>query len=217
VATAPVHLWTGARRTAQRALAEAAAIAASLGGPASVRGWLVLDGASHPLGPIWYNIDPDCVEDVVIELIALAVRDTPANSAHRLVIMLQRFVWPCVSVTAVVDRRVERVELLACRGLDEDLGAGVWRDLLVLSGPELNTDEHVVVHKPTATVPADGGTRIEAVEPRLRGRATVPVPTGRVIARLAHRTAQRLGADLRLELALQGLDVHHLLVCRLTG
>jgi hypothetical protein len=215
VASADLRTWA-ARRTARRVLPERARAAMRLDGPVSVRGWLATDGVSPPVGPVWYNLDPGSVQEAVIELIALAIRDHASDGSARLVVACQQFLAPDVSVNVVVDRSAERVELFACRGLDEDLGAGVWRDVLVLAGSRLDTERHDVVHKPTATVPADGGTRIDAVEPRLRGRPAVPVRTGRMIARLARRSAERLGADLRLELALRGEDVY-LLACSLNG
>ncbi len=207
VATAAVARWTAQVAATAQAPAATPLPGLTLAGPVTVRGWLAADGLSRQTGPVWYNVDPGSVSEAVIELSALAVRDAPADGGHRLVVAFQDFTPPEASATVLVDARTDRVEVLACLGLDEDLGAGVWRDTLVLIGPDLEVERHDVVHKPTATEPAAGGTHIVAVEPALRGRPAVPVRTGRAIAHLARRTAERLGEPLRLELALQGTEV----------
>jgi hypothetical protein len=208
VAVAALGGWA-TRRTSPDPLPEL-----SVDGPVSVRAWLVAGGRSESVGPIWYNLDPASMPEAVLELVGVAARTVPDDGRHTLVITFQDFVAPEISATVVIDPRADRVELRSCRGIDEDLGAGVWRDTLILAGPNLDLLRHEVVHKPTATEATAGGTRVVAVEPALRGRPTLPVGPGRSIAGRAVRTADRLGGGVRLELALRDDDVH-LLACRL--
>jgi hypothetical protein len=218
VAAAPLSAWVAGR--AERYLRAGVSTSPSvLRGPVTVRGWLATDRVCVPLLPAWHNLASTTVQEVVTELVgfaALYARATaPAdNGHHRLVIAFQDFVPASVSVTAAVRRSAQRVELLACLGLDEDLGAGVWRDTLVLTGPEVDTERHEVLLKPAATVPANRGTRTEAIEPSLRGRPALSVPVGRAIALMGLDTAQHLDADLDLDIAIRGGQTY-LLACHL--
>jgi hypothetical protein len=170
-------------------------------GATTVRGWLQPPGGR--IGPVWFNIGPAAIEEAASELAGLALRDAHDDAA-RLVVAVQAFVPPEVSVLARVDPDGGAVRLRSCWGLDEDLGAGVWHDDLVVGDPATVVEAHRVVHKPTATAPAGGGTQIVEVRPELRGKPSLTVEQAVPIAEACARMARRLASPMEFELALVG-------------
>jgi hypothetical protein len=193
-------------------LAAGRRLARELTRPVAIRGWLVsAAGSGRPVGPVWYNIGPSAVEECVVELAALS-RHADGPAGARLAVSLQAFVSADISVTVTVDRPTGTTRLSSCWGLNEDLGGGVWQDLLVLTGPGLAVDQHRVVHKPTATAAAAGGTRIVGVSPTMRGRPSLSDADARPIARACLAATTRLGGDAEFEIAIEG-DRTYLLAC----
>jgi hypothetical protein len=87
--------------------------------------------------------------------------------------------------------------MLAPRG---DLGAGLWQDTLVLGGAGLTVEAFTVVHKPTATVAAEGGTQTLAVATELRSRLALPIERARLIVAACIRAVPWPGSAAEFEL-----------------
>jgi hypothetical protein len=216
VAVGPVVGWRqgGPDGTAAVALTERARLARHLDGPVTVQAWVIPDdGSARRLAPVWYNIHPSALDECVLELVGLAGRAATAPGPTRLAALLQAFVPADVTVLATVDSRHGSVRLRSCLGIAEDLGAGLWQDELVLTGPDLAVHETRVIHKPTATAAAAGGTHVVDIAPERRGRPALPVPQARELARTCRAAAGSLGRPAEFEVAIRD-GVPLLLSCR---
>lgn len=171
----------------------------------TVRGWLMPSGV--PIGPVWFNIGAAAVEEAAIELAGIAAREMGTDGSARLAVAVQMFVPPDVSVLASVETTEGRVRLRSCWGIDEDLGAGVWYDTMLI-GERAGVEDHHVVPKPTATAPAGGGTQTVDIAPSLRGKPSLPAADAVPIAQACLRMAQRLGTAAEFELSIAGTSTY---------
>jgi hypothetical protein len=197
VLTAPFEVWTS------RCGAQLAMVAAELGGPVSVRGWLLRPGHRETAAaPTLNNLEPSTLPEAVTEIVAGARRQG-AGVGHRVVISVQRFVAATASVLARVDPATRWLRLRACWGVAERLGEPVHFDHLLVRGRQCAVVERRVVRKPTATVAAGGGgTHTAPVSP---ARQLAPVLGGhavRPLVGLCLDIADRLGAAAALRFAL---------------
>jgi hypothetical protein len=202
VVSAPIVTWLD--RLSTQPVAQFAELSDAIRGMVSIRGWWLRAGLPDQLaGPLLNNIDPTDLADTVVEYVWDAERICSWRAGDRLVLALQRFIPADASARVLVDPAARRVRVRVCWGLAEVLAEPLHFDRFVFSGDELEIGEHLVVHKPTATVGADAGA----------GTCTVPVPaerhresvltmaTARRLAVTGLAAADRLGL-IELEFAL---------------
>jgi hypothetical protein len=202
VLTAPMSVWRD--RQGERPSEAFAAFDATLTGPAVVRAWRLSVGRPDaPIEPVFHNLSVETVAEAMIELFALAERRKPPG-LHRLTFALQRFVRPDASVLAFAAPDDDQVLLKAYLGLMENLGEPLYHDQLVLDVDDLAVRECQVVHKPTATMAAEGGTSTVAVSARERGTPVLEVEDARRLASLAGTAARRMGCPVTLEFVVIG-------------
>jgi hypothetical protein len=182
VVSAPMVTWLD--RLSTRPAAQFADLSSAIRGMVSIRGWVLRAGAPDQLaGPLLNNIDPTDLTDTVVEFVWDAERICSWRTGDRLVLALQRFIPADASARVLVDPAARLIWVRVCWGLAEVLAEPLYFDRFLFSGDELEIGEHLVVHKPTATMGAEAGA----------GTCTVPVPAERQrVSVLSVATARRL-------------------------
>ncbi|MFD0773268.1 hypothetical protein ACFQZ2_04935 [Streptomonospora algeriensis] len=170
-------------------------------GPVSTRAWM-LDGCGRAerIGPVLNNLPTVAVHDAVTEYAARALH---LGGKRRLVVAVQRFIMPEVTMVARADPGGESVRLRGCWGIAEDLGDAPSFDHWLLEGSELLLRECSPAPKLTATAAAATGTRRVAVRPAYRVRSVLSGEAVRLIGRRALDIARVVGRPVELEVAVR--------------
>ncbi|GAA3731951.1 hypothetical protein HDA32_000516 [Spinactinospora alkalitolerans] len=180
-------------------------------GSVSTRAWAVRwGGRADRVGPVLNNLPPGAVDDAVTEYAAQARRlgDRPL----RLVVAVQRFLVPEVTLLCRAAPGCRSVRLRGCWGLAEALDGAPHFDEWLLEGPDLDLRESRVAAKLTATAAGAAGTRRVAVRPGYRVRNVLHLPAVRAIAGQARVIAKSLRRPVEVEVGVRA-DGNWLLAC----
>lgn len=188
-------------------------VLALLDGPVTARAWLAVGRYAGQLGPVFHNVGPDALGEVLAEFAGLGTRLSRPGEEARLVVSLQSFLAADLSVTVAVERPGGPVRVCAHWGVDEDLGPAPQRHKLEFSWPGLTVCRHRLLHQATVALPADGGTRVVGIPAELRGEAPLPVDRARVLASICGRLVERQEAGVEWDVVLRSGEAF-LVACR---
>ncbi|MCW3842479.1 hypothetical protein ONA70_20480 [Micromonospora yasonensis] len=187
---------------------------ALLDGPVTARAWLAVGRYAGQLGPVFHNVGPDALGEVLTEFGGLGTRLSRPGEAARLVVSLQSFLPADVSVTVAVEQPGGPVRVCAHWGVDEDLGPVPQRHKLEFSWPGLTVRRYRLLHQATAALPAAGGTRLVGIPAQLRGAPPLSVDQAGALAAICGRFAERREVGVEWDVVLRSGEAF-LVACRL--